>query len=60
MAKPGRITAGRPDLGELLDAAIRGGVDIVQIRDRNLSDREVLDALAVARHVTRGVASRSS
>ena len=46
------ITTGRPDLEEFLDAAIRGGVDIVQIRDRQLLDRELMDALAVARDVT--------
>ncbi len=46
------ITAGRPDLEEFLDAAIRGGVDIVQIRDRQLLDRELMEALAVARDVT--------
>jgi thiamine-phosphate pyrophosphorylase len=46
------ITAVRPDLEEFLHAAIRGGVDIVQIRDAHLSDRALLAALALARAVT--------
>lgn len=46
------ITACRPDLQEFLDAAITGGVDIVQIRDRGLSDAELLEQLGTARTVT--------
>ncbi|MDE3130280.1 MAG: thiamine phosphate synthase [Acidobacteriota bacterium] len=46
------ITAARPDLEEFLGAAVRGGVDIVQIRDSQLPDRALLEALAVARKVT--------
>jgi thiamine-phosphate pyrophosphorylase len=46
------IAAVRPDLEELLEAAIRGGVDIVQIRERQLPDRALLAALATARSVT--------
>lgn len=46
------ITAARPDLEAFLEAAIRGGVDIVQIRDKQLPDRELLDALTTAREVT--------
>jgi len=46
------ITACRPDLEDFLDAAIAGGVDIVQIRDREHSDRDLLAALQAARAVT--------
>ena len=47
------ITPARPDLEEFLGAAIRGGVDLVQVRERSLPDRELLEALALARDVTR-------
>jgi thiamine-phosphate pyrophosphorylase len=47
------ITPARPDLAEFLEAAIRGGVDIVQIREKELADRELLAALEEARSVTR-------
>jgi len=46
------ITAARPDLEDFLEAAISGGVDIVQIRDKQLPDGALLDALATARTVT--------
>lgn len=46
------ITAARPDLDEFLEAAIRGGVDIVQIRERQLPDGALLETLATARDVT--------
>jgi thiamine-phosphate pyrophosphorylase len=46
------ITAVRPDLREFLEAAVRGGVDIVQVREKDLADRELLDALEEAREVT--------
>ena len=36
----------------MLEAAIRGGVDLVQIREKQLPDRELLETLAVARDVT--------
>lgn len=51
------IVAVRPDLEEFLEAAIRGGVDIVQIREKRLPDRALLAALGMARAVTarRGV-----
>lgn len=51
------IVAVRPDLEEFLEAAIRGGVDIVQIREKHLPDRALLAALMTARAVTssRGV-----
>jgi thiamine-phosphate pyrophosphorylase len=47
------ITAARADLGEFLEAAIAGGVDIVQVREKELPDRETLRAVETARDVTR-------
>jgi thiamine-phosphate pyrophosphorylase len=47
------ITGVRPALVDFLDAAIRGGVDVVQIREKDATDREVLAALEAAREVTR-------
>ena len=35
------ITPARPDLGNFLEAAIRGGVDIVQLREKELPRREI-------------------
>jgi thiamine-phosphate pyrophosphorylase len=46
------VTGLKPGLAELLEAAIRGGVDIVQIRDKDATDRELLAGLEVARDVT--------
>jgi thiamine-phosphate pyrophosphorylase len=47
------ITAVRADLAEFLEAAVRGGVDIVQIREKELPDGLLLVALEEARAVTR-------
>jgi thiamine-phosphate pyrophosphorylase len=47
------ITAARPDLTAFLEAAVRGGVDFVQLREKQLSDRELLGLLAEAREATR-------
>jgi thiamine-phosphate pyrophosphorylase len=47
------ITAAREDLESLLEAAVRGGVDIAQIREKELSDAELLPRLEQAREVTR-------
>jgi thiamine-phosphate pyrophosphorylase len=47
------ITPARPDLASFLEAAVRGGVDVVQLRDKSLADRELLPALEAAREVTR-------
>ena len=47
------ITAVRPELAEFLEAAVRGGVDIVQIREKALPDGELLPRLEEAREVTR-------
>jgi thiamine-phosphate pyrophosphorylase len=46
------ITAVRPDLAAFLEAAVAGGVDMVQIRDKELPDRELVPALHEARRVT--------
>jgi thiamine-phosphate pyrophosphorylase len=47
------ITPARPDLREFLEAAIAGGADIVQVREKDLSDGATLRALEAAREVTR-------
>jgi thiamine-phosphate pyrophosphorylase len=47
------VTGARPDLAELLDAAVRGGVDLVQLREKSLSDRALLPVLEEARELTR-------
>ena len=47
------ITGARPDLGSVLEAAVRGGVDFVQLREKELSDAELLRVLEEARAVTR-------
>ena len=49
------ITAARPDLADFLAAAVRGGVDIVQIREKDLPDRALLGVLEEARSVTRAL-----
>jgi thiamine-phosphate pyrophosphorylase len=46
------ITPARPDLAAFLEAAVRGGVDLVQVREKGLSDRELLPVLEEAREVT--------
>jgi thiamine-phosphate pyrophosphorylase len=46
------VTPVRPGFGEFLAAAIRGGVDVVQVRERSLADGWLLDALGEARVVT--------
>jgi thiamine-phosphate pyrophosphorylase len=47
------VTPARPDLEGFLEAAIRGGVDIVQIRDKVMDDGELLPVLEQARELTR-------
>ena len=49
------ITPARDDLVQLLEAATAGGVGIVQIRDRQLGDGELLRRLGLAREVTAGL-----
>lgn len=46
------VTAVRADLPDFLDSALRGGVDVVQIRDRSVPDGLLLEAIARARIVT--------
>ena len=47
------ITGARPDLHELVEAAVVGGVDIVQIREKELPDAELLRVLQEMRALTR-------
>ena len=47
------ITGARPDLAAFLEAAVAGGVDVVQVREKELSDRDTLRVLETARVVTR-------
>ncbi|MGE5273947.1 MAG: thiamine phosphate synthase [Verrucomicrobiota bacterium] len=47
------ITGARADLAAFLEAAVRGGVDIVQIREKTLADGALLPVLEHARDVTR-------
>lgn len=46
------VTPLRAGFADYLRAAIEGGVDLVQVRERSLPDGELLDALAQARAVT--------
>jgi thiamine-phosphate pyrophosphorylase len=46
-------TADRPDLAEFLAACLRGGVDIVQLRDKHLDARPLLARALLARDVCR-------
>jgi thiamine-phosphate pyrophosphorylase len=45
------VTDIRPDLEQLLAAALAGGVDMLQLRDKSASDRELLAAAEVFRRV---------
>ena len=47
------VTGARPDLPAFLEAAVRGGVDLVQLREKRLPDGELLRVLEEARAVTR-------
>jgi thiamine-phosphate pyrophosphorylase len=47
------VTPARSDLSSLLEAAVRGGVDIVQLREKELPDGELLARLQAAREITR-------
>ena len=44
-------TADRPDLEQFLDACIGGGVDIVQLRDKDLRDPALVERATLARRV---------
>jgi thiamine-phosphate pyrophosphorylase len=45
------VTDVRPNLDELLAAALAGGVDMVQLRDKSASDAELVRAAAVFRRL---------
>ena len=47
------ITGARPDLDAFLEAAVRGGVDLVQLREKTLADGALLPVLEEARSTTR-------
>lgn len=47
------ITGARPDLRAFLTAAVRGGVDLVQLREKGLPDGRLLETLHEARAITR-------
>lgn len=47
------VTPARPDLTAFLEAAVRGGVDLVQLREKDLRDGELLPVLEEAREATR-------
>lgn len=42
-------TPDRPDLGDFVDGVCRSGVDIVQLREKDLEARDLLERAAVAR-----------
>ena len=46
-------TPDRPDLGDFLSACIRGGVDVVQLRDKGLEARPLLARARIAAAVCR-------
>jgi thiamine-phosphate pyrophosphorylase len=46
------ITPARADLEPFLEAAVRGGVDVVQVREKDIPDGELLPALVRAREMT--------
>lgn len=48
-------TPDRPDLERFVEACIRGGVDIVQLRDKELDARPLLDAARRALRVCHGL-----
>jgi thiamine-phosphate pyrophosphorylase len=47
------VTPARADLAAFLEAAVAGGVDVVQVREKELPDGETLRALETAREATR-------
>jgi thiamine-phosphate pyrophosphorylase len=48
-------TPDRPDLERFLAACIRGGVDVVQLRDKELAPRHLLERARLALRVCRGL-----
>jgi thiamine-phosphate pyrophosphorylase len=49
------ITPYRPDLEDFLGAAVRGGVDLVQLREKDVPDGELLRRAEAAREMTRAL-----
>jgi thiamine-phosphate pyrophosphorylase len=47
------VAPARADLADLIEQAVRGGVDIVQVREKELPDGELLVRLQAAREATR-------
>ena len=47
------VAPARPGLPDLIEAAVAGGVDLVQVREKRLADAALLRALDDAREVTR-------
>ncbi len=47
-------TPDRPDLGQFVDACIVGGVDLVQLRDKQLEARPLVERARLVRRVCRG------
>lgn len=47
------VAPARADLADLIEQAVRGGVDIVQVREKELADGELLVRLQAAREATR-------
>jgi thiamine-phosphate pyrophosphorylase len=47
------VTGARPDLAAFLEAAVSGGVDLVQLREKGLPDGALLGVLEEARELTR-------
>ncbi|MET9230855.1 thiamine phosphate synthase [Lentzea sp. NPDC003310] len=45
-------TPNRPDLAEFADAALAGGVDIIQLRDKSLEAKQEIEALEVLAEAT--------
>jgi thiamine-phosphate pyrophosphorylase len=48
-------TPDRPDLERFVESCIRGGVDVVQLRDKDLDARPLLDRARLALRVCRGL-----
>jgi thiamine-phosphate pyrophosphorylase len=48
-------TPDRPDLERFVEACIRGGVDVVQLRDKDLDARPLLERARLALRVCRGL-----
>ena len=45
-------TPNRPDLAEFADAALAGGVDIIQLRDKSLEAKQEIEAIEILAEAT--------